>query len=109
WNGSTSTDWNNAANWSSGLPNGGGDWANIFSGPSNVPVISADSAGSPVVIAIGGDNSRLDQTAGILTGTASDWPGGSMLIGIYGTGTYNLANTGTTGGTFTGYGTGSGS
>jgi autotransporter-associated beta strand protein len=109
WNGSTSTDWNIAANWSSGLPNGGGDWANIFTGPSNVPVISSDSTGSPVAIAIGGGNSRLDQTAGILTGTASDWPGGSMLIGMYGTGTYNLANTGTTGGAFTGYGTGSGS
>ncbi|MEO8616838.1 MAG: autotransporter-associated beta strand repeat-containing protein [Luteolibacter sp.] len=110
WNGSTSTDWNNNANWSNGpLPNGGGDWANIFTGPSNVPVISADSLGSPVAIAIGGSNSRLDQTAGLLTETASDWPGGSMLIGIYGTGTYNLANTGTTGGTFTGYGIGSGS
>lgn len=103
-------DWNTGSNWTGGtLPNAGTDWANIFSGPSNVPVISADSTGSPVAIGIGG-NSRLDHTAGILTGTASDWPGGSMLIGMYGAaGTYNLANTGTTGGTFTGYGTGSGS
>lgn len=108
WTGATSSDWNNNANWDNGLPNGGTTWAVIFTGPSNSPVISADSLGSPVAIGIGG-NSRLDQTAGLLTETASDWPGGSMLIGLYGTGTYNLANTATTGGTFTGYGTGTGS
>ena len=107
WTGATSTDWNDNSNWDGGLPNGGSTWAIINTGPSNVPVISVDSLGSPVAIGIIGG--RLDQTGGLLTETASDWPGGSMLIGLYGTGTYNLANTATTGGTFTGYGTGSGS
>ncbi|MBW8781694.1 MAG: autotransporter-associated beta strand repeat-containing protein [Verrucomicrobia bacterium] len=112
WTGATSHDWNDNTNWDSGLPGttpgNATTWAVIFTGPSNSPVISADSLGSPVAIGIGG-GSRLDQTAGLLTETASDWPGGSMLIGLYGNGTYNLANTTTTGGAFTGYGTGSGS
>ena len=114
WSGSTSTDWNTGSNWS----NNGGSVPNgvdvgINTGSSNFPVISAD-AGTISSLSIGngwGGTGRLDQTAGSLAVQNGGWPYGWVLVGGngYSTGIYNIANTATTGGTFTGYGTGSGS
>jgi autotransporter-associated beta strand protein len=112
WDGSTSTDWNTGSNWSGDVVPSGVD-ANINTGTSNVPVISAD-AGTVSGVSIGsgwGGTGRLDQTAGSLAVQNGGWPYGWVLVGGdgYSNGTYNIANTAATGGTYTGYGTGSGS
>lgn len=103
-------DWNTAANWSGGVvPNN--EWASIWTGPSNFPVISANVTIAPSVVNIGSwDSSRMDHTAGSLAMADGSWEGGAMLVGTGGAnGTYNIADTAATGGTFTGFGTGSGS
>ncbi|MEO7099219.1 MAG: hypothetical protein ABI162_07640 [Luteolibacter sp.] len=67
WAGGTSTDWNTAANWTgttvpATVPND--EWASIWTGAGNVPVISAVVTGAPRAVNVG--NGRLDQTAGTL-------------------------------------------
>ena len=107
----TEQDWNTAANWSGGVvPNN--EWASIWKGPSNFPVISANvTVAAPSVVNIGSwDTSRLDHTAGTLAMANGGWEGGAMLVGSgNASGTYNIADTAAGGGTFTGFGTGSGS
>ena len=76
---------------------------------SPVATISADIVATPVDIVVGegpGVSGRLDHTAGNASTGAGNW----MKVGRNGgTGTYNLANTAGTGGTFTGFAQGSGS
>ncbi len=108
WDGDTNTDWNDAANWAGGVLPTGSDNAiiNVNAAP-NFPLISADLTINPNEIKIGtgsGNTAQVNHTAGSVV------VGGWSAIGEFGgTGTYNLANTGATGGTLTGFGTGSGS
>lgn len=109
WVGDTSSDWNTAANWSTDPANPTGNFTiNNSAGPGVFPVISANSAFTPVDIFVGtgGATGRLDQTAG----TAGTGNGNWLFVGIQGAnGTFNLANTAGTGGTYTGFAQGSGS
>lgn len=112
WDGSESSDWNDPLNWpGDDVP--ASQAAAIQSASGNIATISADSTFSPSEIIIGGwfATGRLDHTAGTLTTINPGWPPGWMLVGFGATGnaTYNLADTATTGGAFTGFGTGSGS
>jgi autotransporter-associated beta strand protein len=76
-------------------------------GAGITPVITATPTWSTVDIIVGGGASgRLDHTAGTLSTGVGNW----YLLGFGGaTATYNLANTAGTGGTYTGFGQGSGS
>jgi autotransporter-associated beta strand protein len=92
WVGGTSQDWNTGANWSVNPPTGS---FYINTNAAGVyPVISANSAFTPVDIIIGDATNvaRLDQTAGSLATGSGNW----LMVGRNGTGTYNL-----TGGTLT--------
>jgi autotransporter-associated beta strand protein len=106
WNGSTSTDWNNAANWTGGVPNGGN--AIITTTNPRIATITSTISATPVDILVGtgaGVIGRVDH----ISGDAFTGNGNWMFLGFQGgNATYNLANTATTGGTFTGYGQGSG-
>lgn len=111
WNGSVSTDWNNATNWSTGVvPSGVG--AVIGTTSPNIATILNNVTGTPTEIVIGGWGSvgRVDHLAGSLSTQTGGWPPGWILLGFgpNGNGTYNLADTASTGGAFTGFGTGSG-
>jgi hypothetical protein len=111
-NNGPSTDWNTGANWNgSVVPNN--DGASITTSTGNIATISASPAGTITELQVGtwGNTGRLDHTAGSLSITNTNWPYGWVLLGggSNGTGTYNLANTAASGGTFTGFGTGSGS
>ena len=105
WNGSTSTDWNTAANWSAGVPSGAD--AIIATNLPNIATISNTFSATPVDIKIGwfGGNGRVDH----LSGDAGTGNGNWMWVGIVGNQAfYNFADTRIGGGTFTGYGQGSG-
>lgn len=112
WDGSESVDWNDPLNWAGDATPDGAP-AGIQSATGNIATISADSAFSPSEVIIGGwfATGRLDHTAGMLATQNVGWPPGWFLVGFGPTGnaTYNLADTSTTGGAFTGFGTGSGS
>lgn len=108
WTALTSTDWNDVTNWSITPTVADNLNINWYGGPpgSGAPVISADETllhGNDIKIGLFGGTGRIDHSAGAANcGTLSlGWAGG--------TGTYNLADTTTTGGTLTGFGTGSGS
>ncbi len=106
WNGTTSADWNTAANWNGGViptKTPGNQHARING--ANPATISADIT-PPVDIFVGsGAAGTLNHTAGIAATGGGNW----MFVGHNGgNGTYNLADTTGTGGTFTGFGTGSG-
>ncbi|WP_338285532.1 autotransporter-associated beta strand repeat-containing protein [Luteolibacter sp. LG18] len=109
WVGDTSTDWNDPLNWTTdAFPSAGNAVINTNTG--NIATITADSAFTPVDIVLGsvtGTNGRVDHRAGTLTTGLGNW----MYLGNAGTatGTYNLADTSTTGAGITGFGTGSGS
>ncbi|MEK7952401.1 autotransporter-associated beta strand repeat-containing protein [Luteolibacter soli] len=112
WDGSQSTNWNDPLNWPGDvLPAGAA--AGVQSVAGNIATISSNSAFNPCEVIIGGwfATGRLNHTAGTLTTQNVGWPPGWFLIGFgpQGNATYNLANTSTTGGTFTGFGTGTGS
>jgi autotransporter-associated beta strand protein len=99
WVGDTSQDWNNAANWSSDPANPTGNFFINTNAAGTFPVLSANSAFSPVDIIIGdgvvggaSNTGRLDQTSGTLATGSGNW----LMIGRNGNGTYNL-----TGGTLT--------
>ena len=107
WTGGSSTDWNTAANWSgSAVPLDNVEGAFINRTYGNIATISANIP-TPNHIEVGtwGNWGRLDHTAGSAATGDGDW----LCIGLYGNGTYNLADTATTGGLLTGFGTGSGS
>ncbi|MEK7951414.1 beta strand repeat-containing protein [Luteolibacter soli] len=110
WVGDSGQNWNTAASWSSDPANPTGNYfintvtAGVF------PIISANSAFTPVDLFIGngaGASGRLDHTAG----TAASGNGNWTFVGSNGgtSGTFNIANTAATGGTLTGFGQGSGS
>lgn len=113
----TTTDWNTPTNWSlgrvptntNGAPSGDTFDDAVINTNVLFPVINANLAAIPrdIVVASGAGNiGRVDQTAG----TAATGNGNWLFIGRNGgNGTYNLGNTSTTGGTFTGIGLGSGS
>ena len=108
WVGSTSQDWGTIANWDSSPAAPTGDYFVNTAAAGVYPVVSATPSFTPVDIRIGaGSNGRVDHTAGTLsTGAAGNW----FFLGYLGaTATYNLANTATSGGTYTGYGQGTGS
>lgn len=105
WNGTTSQDWNTASNWDVS-PGGTNLTINLASG--NFPIISSNATFTPIDVLIGvGAAGRLDHRAG----TAATGTGNWLVVGRNnsGNGTYNLADTSTTGGTLTGFGLGSGS
>ncbi|MFT3788902.1 MAG: hypothetical protein QM770_22475 [Tepidisphaeraceae bacterium] len=111
WTGANSTDWFDAGNWNSGLPGSGNNDVLINNVGTSYPypVLSAGTANSSRDIRIGttsGGTGRLDQTGGTLNTGGGSW----FWLGYVGANaTYNLANTAATGGTYTGFGTGSGS
>ncbi|MEY4387400.1 MAG: hypothetical protein RLY20_2683, partial [Verrucomicrobiota bacterium] len=105
WNGSASSDWNTAANWSAGVPSGVD--AIIATNLPNIATISNTLSATPVDIKIGwfGGNGRVDHISGDAGTGDNNW----MWVGIVGNqATYNFADTRIGGGTFTGYGQGSG-
>ncbi|HSU54168.1 MAG TPA: hypothetical protein VLT36_08935, partial [Candidatus Dormibacteraeota bacterium] len=107
WNGSTSTDWNTAANWAGGVPSGGN--ATITSTNPRIATITGTISGTPVDILIG-TGAALTGRVDHISGNAFTGNGNWMWMGYQGgNATYNLCDTTTGGGTFTGYGQGSGS
>ncbi len=108
WDGDTNADWNDAANWAGGALPTGSDNAiiNVNAAP-NFPIITASLTINPNEIKIGtgsGNTAQVNHIAGSVVA------GGWSAVGEFGgTGTYNIADTGATGGTLTGFGTGSGS
>lgn len=110
WVGTNSSNWNDPLNWSAtNVPSGVG--AAVNTGTNNVPVISSNAPlVSEIVVGGYGGTGRIDHIAGTIGTTNVGWPPGWVLIGYGsdGTGIYNLADTTATGGTLTGYGTGSG-
>jgi autotransporter-associated beta strand protein len=109
--GATDHNWNNAVNWTNdAFPTGGNATINSTD-PGSYPIISANSAFTPVDMFVGtgaGNVGQLDQTAG----TASTGGGNWMFVGVNGStggSFFNEANTAAAGGTFTGFGMGSGS
>src|SRR5688572_7983984 len=102
WVGDVNSDWNNAANWNGDAFPTGNATINNTAGPGVFPVISANSAFTPVDIFVGtgGNTARVDHTAG----TAGTGSGNWFFLGITGANaTYNLADTSGTGGTYTGF------
>lgn len=106
WNGSVSGDWNNAANWSAGVPTAVEAFVNTNS--PNIATITTTFSAAPTDIRIGvsaGANARVDHRSG----TALTGEGNWLFIGYLGANaTYNFADTSTTGGALTGFGQGSG-
>ena len=110
WTGTVSSSWNDNGNWSAGVvptKTPGNYHAVINTNTGNLATISGGII-PPVDILIGSGTGKT----GILNHTAGDASTGSgnwMNVGeAGGTGTYNLADTAGTGGTFTGLGTGAG-
>ncbi len=107
WTGTTSSDWNDATNWSAnGVPDTAYDENAVVSTVApNIATITADISFTPKDIIVRGGG-RLDHTAG----TAGTGGGSWMFVGQNDTaGTYNLANTGSVEGGITGFAQGSGS
>ena len=106
WTGAVDQSWNNAGNWNNGLPSSGNGAIFITIATGNYPILTNDaSSGNDIRIGAGA-NGRLDQIKGTLATGNGNW----FFLGYGGAqATYNLADTTTTGGTFTGFGLGSGS
>ncbi len=107
WGGTTSSDWNDATNWSlARVPVA--DNAFVNTSVPNIATISANISATPVDIFVGngtGNVATLNHTAGIASTGAGNW----MYVGTNGgNGTYNLGIPGG-GGTFSGLGEGTGS
>ena len=114
WVGDTDNDWNSAANWSTDPANPSGNFTvNLSSG--NFPVLSADSAFTPVDVFIAGSagtTGRFDHRAGFLTQTNTSTTGVWFFVGKSGNtanGTYNLADTSAVDAGISGFAQGSGS
>jgi len=105
WTGTVSQDWNNAGNWNNGLPSSGNGQINIAIATGNFPILTNDASAGWDIVLGGAGNGRLDQTKGTLATGNGNW----FFLGYQGhQAAYNLADTTTTGGTFTGFGQGSG-
>lgn len=113
WTGTLNQDYNNPGNWALGhLPTNTTnpqEDALINTATGNFPLITADFSNPPTDLFVGrgvGSSGLVNQTAGTAANANGNW----MFIGADGaTGTWNLANTATTGGTYTHMGVGSGS
>ncbi|MEK7954209.1 beta strand repeat-containing protein [Luteolibacter soli] len=109
WDGSTSTAWNDNTNWVGDAGTVGSNAVININSPK--ALITADIPLSPVDVFIGNaasTNGLVDHTAGLAGTGLNNW----MFVGVgnaTASGTYNCANTATTGGTFTGFGQGTGS
>ncbi|HSV12650.1 MAG TPA: autotransporter-associated beta strand repeat-containing protein, partial [Tepidisphaeraceae bacterium] len=109
--GAADHNWNNAVNWTNDATPAGGNATINSVDPASYPIISANSAFTPVDMFVGtgaGNAGRLDQTAG----TASTGNGNWMFVGVNGSSSgsfFNVANTAATGGTTTTFGQGTGS
>ena len=105
WNGSASTDWNTAGNWSAGVPSGVDAIINTIT--PNICTITATLSASPVDVRVGtGGTGQVNH----ISGNAFTGNGNWLFLGYSGgNATYNMCDTTTTGGTFTGFGKGSGS
>lgn len=105
WTGAVDQDWNNVGNWDAAP---GGSHA-IINSTVGYPIVSSAPTFTPIDIFVGsGAAGRLDQ----LTATLGTGDGNWMFVGQApgnSNGTYNLADTSGTGGTFTGYAQGDGS
>jgi|GEM_PF-4028263 len=106
WTGANSNDWDDAGNWTAGVPSGANAVVNDIS--TNVPLIDGDISATPVDIIVGvdGNTGQIDHTAGSASTGNNNW---AFVGNNNGTGTYNLADVNSAGGTFTGFGQGSGS
>ena len=107
WTGASSADWNDGANWSlGGVPDTAfGDNAVVSTNSPNIATIAADITFTPNDIIVRGGG-RLDHVAG----TAGTGGGRWMFVGQNDSaGTYNLADTATSGAGITGFAQGSGS
>lgn len=107
WVGDTSQDWNTAANWDSDPANPTGNFSINTATAGVFPIISADSAFTPVDIIVGAATTgQILQTAGTVSTGAGNW----LIMGTNaGTGTYDqtggtlnataihMVNTGTSG------------
>jgi hypothetical protein len=113
WVGDAGQNWNNAASWSSDPANPTGNFLIDTNLAGIFPILSENSSFIPVDVLIGsasGSTGRLDQTAGSLSLANTTTNGNWFFVGRGGgAGTYNLANTAGTGGSLTGFATGSGS
>ncbi|MFO0788435.1 MAG: autotransporter-associated beta strand repeat-containing protein [Pirellulales bacterium] len=106
WTGLTSQDFNTASNWDNGLPGTGNNDAIVSLATGNYPILAGNATSSRDVRVGTGANGRLDQTAGTLNTGEGSWFWHGYLAA---NATYNLANTAATGGTYTGFGQGTGS
>lgn len=92
WNGGTSQDWSNPANWSNGVPldasNNGSAIINTSTG--SFPIYSSGSTQTDFDVFVGnggGNSGRLDQSAGTLAVGNGNW----LFVGASGgNGTYNM-------------------
>ncbi len=101
WTGSNSTAWNDPANWGGAFPSGD---ANVNTMSPNIATITVDSSFTPNSIYVG-SGAQINHSGGSLSTAVGGW----SHVGVWGnTATYNLADTSGSGGTFTGYGKGSG-
>jgi fibronectin-binding autotransporter adhesin len=104
WTGAADTNWDNLSNWGGGDPSGGAGFVNTL---TNYPVITANNTLVPndLLIAMSaGTTGRMDIRAG--TFTNNYW---TRIGDNSGNATLNIADTTASGGTYTGFGTGSGS
>jgi autotransporter-associated beta strand protein len=107
WVGDTSQDWNTAANWDSDPNPPTGNFIINTAADGVFPIVSADSAFTPVDLIIGpaGTTGRLDQNAGTLATGSGNWitmgEGGTGILNVNGgsltTGDLHMARTGGTG------------
>lgn len=112
WAGNVSGDWNDNNNWVGGAGTGESNAIiNLVGSNVSAPytaTINGNLVATPVDIIVGqgGGNTGL---LNHISGNASTGGGNWIYVGIdTGTGTFNLADTNGTGGTFTGFGQGSG-
>ena len=108
WTGTTSNDWNTPTNWSLGVVPAIPDHARIDTNLPNTATITADVPQVvDIIVGMGaGANGVVNHSAGSAATGNNNW----AFVGRNGgTGTYNLGDAGTTGGTFSGIGLGSGS
>ncbi|HXR06467.1 MAG TPA: autotransporter-associated beta strand repeat-containing protein [Candidatus Acidoferrum sp.] len=105
WTGTASTDWNTAGNWSAGVPSGVDAIINTIT--PNICTITATLSATPVDVRIGtGGTGQVNH----ISGNAFTGNGNWLYLGYSGgNATYNMCDTTTTGGAFTGFGEGSGS
>lgn len=104
WNTAGPSDWNNAANWTNVNVGTGNNDRNV----NNAGIATITSDGTVAIRDAnigrgGGSVGRVDNSAGTLS--VNGW---SFIGHDGGTGTYNLANTAATGGTYTNFGMGTG-